>query len=146
LKKNVGKILNLYIATKSSNNRDKKEFIILDKYGIIGDKFYKSNINRSILITSEYSYDLINKNNINVDYGILGENIHMDFNPYKLPIGTKLKIADVVLEISQLCTICDHLKKFDKNLPNLIKNDRGIFVKVIEEGTISKDDDIYLMN
>jgi MOSC domain-containing protein YiiM len=42
--------------------------------------------------------------------------------------------------------MCDHLSKIDESLPTLLKDDRGIFAKVIEGGVIKKEDKIYLLN
>ncbi len=109
-------------------------------------KYYDKNIQRSVLITSKASYDLANKNNIQLPFGSLGENILITYNPYHLSSGDTLRIGDVVLEISQNCTMCDHLSKIDKDLPTLLKDDRGIFARVIESGVIKKEDEIYLLN
>jgi len=60
-------------------------------------------------------------------------------------MGSKLQIGEVVLEVTQYCTICNHLSTIDKTLPRLLKDDRGIFVKVVEAGFIAKGDKIYLL-
>jgi len=78
-------------------------------------------------------------------FGYLGENILIDYNPYSLAIGTRVKIGNTVLEISQNCTICNHLSVIDKRIPSLLKNDRGIFAKVVEDGEIKIDDSIYIL-
>jgi MOSC domain-containing protein YiiM len=75
---------------------------------------------------------------------MLGENILIDYNPYDLPVGTKLEIGEVVLEISQHCTLCKSLTKVDNALPKLLKNDRGIFAKVVKSGNISLKDKIKI--
>ena len=118
----------------------------LDTKGILNDKHYDKDVSRSVLIASLESYAIVNRYGISVPYGTLGENILMDYNPYHLPEGSKLKIANVVLEISQHCTLCKSLGKVDGQLPKLLKNDRGIFAKVIESGSISNGDDIYILD
>ena len=144
--KNVGKITTLFISVQGSSVRVEKESFNLDPKGIVEDKYYDKNIQRSVLITSEDSYTLANNHNIQVPFGALGENILMDYNPYQLAAGDQLRIGDVVLEISQNCTMCDHLSNIDKDLPTLLKDDRGIFAKVIESGVIKKEDEIYLLS
>ena len=143
--KNVGKVTNLFISVQGSSTRVEKELFNLDPKGIIGDKYYDTNVNRSVLITSEASYTLANDHNIQLPFGSLGENILIDYNPYHLTAGDRLRMGDVVLEISQNCTMCDHLSKIDEYLPTLLKDDRGIFAKVIEGGVIKKDTDIVLL-
>jgi len=143
--KNVGKVLNLFVSVQGSSKRVEKEMFHLDTKGIIEDKYHDTNINRSVLITSEASYDLANRNNIQMPFGSLGENILIDYNPYHLTAGDQLRIGETLLEISQNCTMCDHLSKIDENLPTLLKEDRGIFAKVIKGGVVQKGDDIYLL-
>ncbi|EIF50138.1 MOSC domain-containing protein [Sulfurovum sp. AR] len=144
--KNVGKVTTLFISVQGSSTRIEKELVNLDPKGIIEDKYYDTNINRSVLLTSEASYALASKHNITFPFGSLGENILMDYNPYQLMPGDQLRIGEVLLEISQNCTMCDHLSKIDENLPTLLKNDRGIFAKVIEGGMIKKGDEITLLS
>jgi MOSC domain-containing protein YiiM len=144
--KNVGKVINLFVSVQGSSTRVEKESFNLDPKGIIEDKFYNTNIQRSVLITSQDSYTLASSHQINMPYGSLGENVLMDYNPYHLNAGNQLRIGNVLLEISQNCTMCDHLSKIDKDLPTLLKDDRGIFAKVIESGMIKKGDEIYLLD
>lgn len=143
--KKVGQILKLFISAAQSSQRVEKPVIVLDELGVIGDKFYNKDNARSILLTSTDSYDLIKNYDIDMPSGYLGENLLMDYNPYSLPIGTRLKIGDTILEISQNCTICNHLSVIDKRIPKLLKDDRGIFAKAIQGGEISVGDTIYLL-
>ena len=140
----VGNIIELFYSTK--NTRVTTSELSLDVKGVIKDKFYDKDIERSVLISSLKSYILVNDHGIDAPYGILGENILVDYNPYHLKTGTRLLIGEVVLEISQRCTLCKSLAKTDTKLPKILKNDRGIFAKVINGGTIHKNDFIYLLS
>jgi len=144
--KNVGNVTHLFVSVQGSSSRLEKESFNLDPKGIIEDKYYDANINRSVLLTSEESYALAKSHNIVFPFGSLGENILMDYNPYHLNPGDQLRIGEVVLEISQNCTMCDHLSKIDEILPTLLKDDRGIFAKVIKGGVIKKEDQITLLH
>ena len=143
--KKVGKILKLFISIKGIEKRVERESLIVDKSGILEDKFYGKDLQRSILLSSNDSYLLTKEQGINLSYGELGENILMDFNPYSLDLGVQLQIGEVTLEITQACTICNHLSKIDKKLPKLLKKDRGIFAKVIHNGIIYEDDAIFML-
>ena len=139
----VGNVSSLYYSTVNGSATASE--IALDEKGIDKDKHYNKNIDRSVLIASVESYTLAKNNDINAPYGALGENLLIDYNPYHLPSGSRLKIGDVTLEITQHCTLCKSLVKVDAKLPKLLKNDRGIFAKVIESGKIKEGDDIYLL-
>ncbi len=140
----VGNISSLFCS--ALNGRAPVTELLLDAKGIVGDKHYSKNIERSVLIASIDSYKLAQKNSIDLSHGALGENLLIDYNPYNLPSGSRLKIADVTLEISQHCTLCKSLTKVDTKLPKLLKNDRGVFAMVIDSGTIEQGDDIYLLD
>ena len=140
-----GKIKALYISLEDKT-RQEKEIINLDQQGIVGDKFYAKDVERSILISSIDSYELAKKNNIDIEFGYLGENILLDISPYGLSSGDKIKIgSELVLEITQNCTICNSLGKIYKDLPNILKADRGIFAKAIQSGSIKKGDIVEVL-
>jgi MOSC domain-containing protein YiiM len=140
----VGTISSLFYSPV--NGRTTTKEFLLDTKGIVNDKHYDKDIDRSVLITSLESYALAKKHGIDAAYGALGENLLIDYNPYHLPAGSRLKIANVVLEISQPCTLCKSLTQVDTKLPKILKNDRGIFAKVIEAGSITTGDNIYIID
>jgi len=140
----AGKIVELFYSTNDGRVNTTK--LTLDKKGVVEDKYYNKDIQRSVLIASQESYKLALSHGIDAPYSALGENILIDYNPYHLKPGARLKIGELVLEISQNCTICNSLAKVDARLPKLLKDDRGIFAKVISDGNISKGDNIYLLD
>lgn len=140
----VGNILELFYST--SSGRVNTPTLTLDPKGVVEDKYYDKDTQRSVLITSVDSYKLAAKHDITVPYSALGENLLIDYNPYSLKPGTKLVIDDLELEISQNCTLCQSFSKVDSRLPELLKDDRGIFAKVTRSGTIKKGDNIYLLS
>jgi MOSC domain-containing protein YiiM len=79
-----------------------------------------------------------------LEYGSLGENILVDHNINTLTTGDQFKIGDILLEVTQNCTLCNGLSILDPKLPEVLKNDRGIFVKAITSGIVKKDDIIII--
>ncbi|MBN2782732.1 MAG: MOSC domain-containing protein [Campylobacterales bacterium] len=138
-----GFVKGLYIANKDKT-RSSKDAISLDEGGVIGDKFYGKKIERSVLIASLDSYKIAQENGIEAHHGSLGENILIDINPYGLSLGDKICIGEVELEITHNCTLCQSLSKVDGKLPEVLKDDRGIFSKVVRSGTIKKDDKVVI--
>ncbi len=142
----VGKVLQLYITQNDAHKtRLEKECVTLDEQGVNEDKFYAKDSQRAILITSKESYKLAQKNDIEILDGLLGENILIDVNPYRLLPGDKLQIGDAILEITQNCTLCKGLTSVNAKLPKLLKNDRGIFAKALNSATICKDDPVKFL-
>jgi len=139
----VGNVIEMFYST--SNGRVNTTALTLDTKGVLEDKYYNKNTDRSVLITSLDSYKLAKKHGVDAAYSALGENLLIDYNPYHLKPGARLQIGELVLEISQNCTLCNSLAKADASLPKLLKDDRGIFARVIKGGTIVKSDNIYLL-
>ncbi|MEA2098605.1 MAG: MOSC domain-containing protein [Campylobacterota bacterium] len=140
--KSLGNITNLFISKKDLKKHIEQNEISVDKNGVISDKFYAKNIQRSILICSLYGYEIAKKQNISINYGELGENIVVNFDISGLQLSDRIAIGEVILEITQKCTICQSLAKIDPSLPVLLKDDRGIFARVIKDGVIKKDDEV----
>jgi len=140
----LGNIEELYISKEDIEDRLSQSEIVVDEEGVFIDKFYGKNIDRSILLTSIEAYELIEKNHLGkVPYGKLGENILVDFSLGKLKQGDRLQIGKVILEITRKCTLCSHLSEIHVELPELLKDHRGMFAKVIEGGIIENEENIY---
>ena len=138
-----GNVKKLFISVKDKG-RESKEHLELDESGVIGDKFYAKNTQRAILLTSIDSYKIAEENGIEAEFSSLGENILMDINPYHLTIGDKVIIGEVILEITHNCTLCKSLAKVDAKLPEILKNDRGIFAKTLKSGIVNIGDKIII--
>lgn len=142
----AGEVLALFISVKDAPNRIDKTEIRVDEHGVLLDKFHQKDSQRAILITSLQSYLLAEKNNIDLPYGALGENIMIDYNLYHLKAGDRIQLGEALLEITQNCTLCKGLSKMDERLPELLKEYRGIFAKTITPAQIKKGDTIWIKN
>jgi len=142
----LGSTIALYITNSDKETLPQQE-LILDAKGIVGDKHYGKELNRSILISATKSYEMTKTAlGLTMPQGYLGENLLFDFDPYALPVGSHLHIGSAIVEITQNCTLCNHLGVLDKRIPKLLKNDRGIFAKVVQPGKIQQEDNVTLLN
>ena len=145
-KQKIGHLKQLFISSIEEKKRVSKNSINVDAKGIIQDKYYNTDQDRSILLSPIHAYELMKEKNIEATYGQLGENILVDFNPYDLEEGTQLFIGDTILQITIECTICNLLTKINNKVPKLLKKDRGVFAKVIQEGTLNINDSVSIQN
>ena len=145
-KQKIGQIKKLFISSTEAKKRVSRNNINVDTKGILDDKYYDIDQNRSILLSPIHAYELMKEKNIEAFHGQLGENILVDFNPYDLDEGTRIFIGDAILEITIECTICKLLTKINNKVPKLLKNDRGVFAKVIQEGTLNINDEVSIQN
>lgn len=139
---NIGKVLDTFSATKESSGlpRPKVENLNLIKdYGIENDKFAGKRLEQTVMIVGVESYEIAKDKGIDLEFGCLGENILLDFDPHTLKVGTNLIIGDAIIQITQVCTVCNHLAVFDESLPLLLKGHRGLYCRIVDNGIISKD-------
>jgi len=120
------------------------ESITIDEGGVIGDGHYGKDPLRAVMLTSTLAYDKAAQNGILLEEGALEENILIPFDPYTLPLGSRIHIAEAVVELAQNGTICRSLTRIDSKLPKLLKADRGIFARVIRAGTVRAGDPIRI--
>ena len=145
--KNIGKVLEIFSATKESSGLPRpkvKELNLIENFGIENDKFAGKKLEQTVMIVGLKSYEMAREQNINLEFWSLGENILLDFDPHNLEVGTNLQIGEAIIEITQVCTVCNHLNVFDKNLPQLLKAHRGPYCKIIKSGFIFKDMEVKI--
>jgi len=143
----MGKILGLFSAKPGSKGFPRptvEEMELVLGHGIEGDKFAGENLDRTVLITGMASYDLAKERDIILQPGSLGENILFDFDPHELPIGAKITIGDAEIEITEKCTICSHLAIFGADLPQIVKDQRGLYCKINRIGKIDKESKVVI--
>ena len=143
-----GNIIEIFSAKKGQSGLPRpisQKLEILLNQGIKNDKFAGKNILKDVMIVGKIAYDIAEKNGIHLELGSLGENILLDFNPHDYEIGSILKISSLELEITQPCTICNHLAVFGEALPSLLKDCRGLYCKVLSSGNIVKNDKIEVI-
>jgi len=62
---------------------------------------------------------------------------------HELPIGTKMYIGDVILEVSQIGKTCHAGCEITKLIGNCIMPTKGIFVRVLKGGKVTHEDSCY---
>ncbi len=64
---------------------------------------------------------------------------------YELPIGTKLKIGETLMEVTQIGKECHKGCAIKSQVGDCIMPREGIFTKVLEAGVIKSGDDIKII-
>ncbi|NLJ71504.1 MAG: MOSC domain-containing protein [Syntrophomonadaceae bacterium] len=125
----------------------------------IGEAFFKENWgieidahagigHRQISLLSSYSVDKMKKLGAEVAFGDFAENITLDgIDVSKLPVGTRIKIADTLLEVTQIGKECTNKGcAIKKQVGICVMPKEGIFAQVINSGTIKVGDTIEVIN
>jgi len=144
-----GKVLALYITMPDmmirSGHRMSCEDIDVDEGGIIGDVSYESSEDKVMMLTSKKSYDIIEEAELFIDKGVLMESIHVDIDLYSLGKGSLIEIGDVIFEVTGPCESYAYLAALAPELPELLKGNRGIFVRPTEEGRLCLGDEVKVL-
>jgi len=146
--KTIGKILHTYSAKKGQSGLPRplvKKLTLLKGYGIQDDKFAGFDLDKAVMIVGLKTYEIAKKHDIHLIWGSMGENITFDFNPHDYPIGSIFKINDVVLQVTQNCTICKHLSIFNASLPFLVRDARGLYCKILEGGILERNQEVQVL-
>lgn len=143
------KIIAVNISKKKhipKKNIGKGEFRI--NYGLVGDAHAGHGLKQVSLLAKE-SYDKFEKLNLKkvcLKKGIFAENLTTEgIVLHKLKIGTRLKINNVVLEISKIGKECNAICTIAKKVGSCIMPKEGVFAKVIKEGGIKVGNEIKVV-
>ncbi|WP_309498251.1 MOSC domain-containing protein [Sulfurovum sp.] len=144
-----GKVEVLYMSMPDmirSGHRMTVDDFDCDPDGIIGDLNYeKAPEDKVLLLTSQKSYDLIEEAELYVDQGALLENIHIDIDLNHLKAGSVIEIGEVYLEVTGPCEAYGYLYGFSPELPEILKGNRGLFVRPVEYGRINVGDEVVVV-
>ena len=107
-------------------------------FGFTGCCHGKKNGNRQVLLVDQETLEAMG-----LEPGIIRENITTEgLNVNGLVIGEQLRIGDVLLQVSAVCSPCDQLELVRPGLRREIYGRRGMLFRVVEGGTIRAGDTI----
>lgn len=131
----MGKILAICkseIKGIAKENVSKGEFI--ENHGLKGDA-HAGEWHRQVSLLYFSKIDEFRKKGANVKFGDFGENIVVEgIDLAKLPIGTKLAIGDILLEVTQIGKECHGHCSIYYSVGDCIMPREGIFAKVVNGG------------
>ena len=122
---------------------------LIEDFGVKGDCHAQKGINKQV---SLLSWERMNeeffclKDKVDIKPGIFAENITTErIDLRKLKIGDKLKINEVVIEISEVGKKCHLYCEIYKKVGKCIMPKEGIFGRVLKGGIIKKGDIIEII-
>ena len=143
-----GKVLTLYMTMPDmmrSGHRMRVDDIECDENGIMGSRDHENGTERPLVLISKKSYDIIEEAELAFERGLLMEDIYVYIDLYHLKAGSVIEIGDMLLEVTGLCEDYRYLYAIAPELPDLIRGQRGLFVKPIEFGRIEVGDDVIVV-
>ncbi len=134
----LGKIVAVNISNKKGEKKSPIEIgEVIENFGLKGDA-HGGNWHRQISLLAQESIDKMRASGLyELTYGDFAENITTEgIVLHKLPIGTRLKIGDVLLEVTQIGKECHNGCAIKEKVGKCIMPLEGIFAKVITGGKI----------
>ncbi len=114
-------------------------------YGIEGDA-HAGNWHRQVSLIALEKIEEFRKRGADVDFGAFGENIIVEgFDLSSLPVGTRFKIGDALLELTQIGKECHTHCSIYHQVGDCIMPREGVFTKVVGGGEIKAGDEIEMI-
>ncbi len=116
------------------------------EHGLEGDA-HAGNWHRQVSLLAQESIDKLDKEKIKgLCVGVFAENLTTEgIILYELPVGTKLKIGETEMEVTQIGKEC-HTGCAIRNLVgDCVMPREGIFTKVLKDGWIKAGDEIEVI-
>ena len=142
----MGKVMAVNISVKRGTQKVNVHTVkLIENYGLENDA-HAGNWHRQV---SLLSYDRIQEfraRGAKVEDGAFGENLVVEGIDFKtLPIGTKFKCNDVVLELTQIGKECHHGCAIFQAMGDCIMPREGVFTKVLHGGVIKEGDNLEIL-
>ena len=114
-------------------------------HGIVGDA-HAGNWHRQVSLLANESVDKMRKVFPDIAIGAFAENILTEgIELFLLPVGTRLRVGEALLEITQIGKECHAACAIRKQVGDCVMPREGIFTKVLVEGTVKKGDPISVL-
>ena len=142
----IGKVIAVCISPeKGTQKRNIGKGIFIEDFGIQGDA-HAGKWHRQVSLLSHDKIDAFRARGAEVQDGAFGENLVVEGYDFKaLPIGTKFKCNDVMLELTQVGKQCHSHCEIYKVMGDCIMPREGVFTRVLHGGTISVGDELTIV-
>ena len=115
------------------------------QWGILGDA-HGGPWHRQVSMLSVEKIQDFQARGAEVDFGAFGENLVVEgFDFAALPVGSRFRIGDVVLEMTQIGKECHNHCQIYQRMGECIMPKEGVFARVLQGGRIKRGDEIQLV-
>ena len=131
---------------KGTMKHEVPEIQIKRSHGIVGDA-HAGDWHRQISLLGTESVDKMKKVYPDIPIGAFAENVLTEgLTLYELPIGTKLRVGETLLQVTQIGKECHADCAIRKQVGDCVMPREGIFTVVLEEGTIRPGDAVTIVD
>jgi molybdenum cofactor synthesis domain-containing protein len=141
----MGKVLGICVSEKrGTQKKEVNEAILKENWGIEGDA-HAGDWHRQVSLLSFEKIEAFRERGADVDFGAFGENLIVEgYDLRRLPVGTRFRIGEAVLELTQIGKECHSHCEIYKKMGDCIMPREGVFIEVVKGGRIRKGDAVEM--
>ena len=142
----MARVLAVCISTRKGEKKHPVEAITLKiDHGIVGDA-HAGNWHRQVSLLANESVDKMRQKGLALEPGDFAENILTEGVALRtLPVGTRLRVGETELEITQIGKECHSDCEIKKKVGICVMPAEGVFAIVKREGTVKAGDEIEVL-
>ena len=142
----TGKVTAVCISEKKGTQKTEVPSIkLVPEWGIEGDA-HAGKWHRQVSLLALEKIEAFRERGADVDFGAFGENIIAEgFDFRSLPVGTRFRIGDALLELTQIGKECHTHCAIYHQVGDCIMPREGVFTIVLEGGTVKAGDAIEMI-
>lgn len=142
----TGKVIAVCISEKKGIQKNEVPSIrLIPEWGIENDA-HAGKWHRQVSLLALEKIEAFRAKGADVDYGAFGENIIIEgFDFRSLPVGTRFRIGEALLELTQIGKECHTHCAIYHQVGDCIMPREGVFTTVLEGGTVKAGDPVEMI-
>ena len=142
----MGKIMAVCISEKRGTQKKNIEKVrLIENFGLEGDA-HGGNWHRQVSLLSYEKVRAFEEKGISVEDGAFSENLLVEGFDFKtLPVGTRFRCGDVLLEMTQIGKECHSHCEIYQAVGDCIMPREGVFARVLHGGMIQIGDEMEIV-
>ena len=141
----MNKLIAICISEKKGTSKTMiEEANVIEDFGIENDA-HAGKWHRQVSLLALEKIEAFRNTGATVDFGAFGENLVVEgIELNKLPIGQKIKVGEIELEVTQIGKKCHDKCAIYYQVGQCIMPSNGIFTKVLKGGKVKVGDECVL--
>ena len=142
----TGRVVAVCISEKKGTQKKQVPCVkLLPDWGIENDA-HAGKWHRQVSLLALEKIEEFRSRGAEVDFGAFGENIIVEgFDLRTIPVGTRFRIGNALLELSQIGKACHSHCEIYKVMGDCIMPREGVFTEVLEGGEVKPGDEVTMI-
>jgi len=130
--------------SRGTKKKSVESITLVENHGVLGDA-HAGKWHRQVSMLSVESIEKMKRFGIKAGFGDFAENITTEgLTLHSLPVGTRLRVGEAVLEITQIGKECHSQCEIARSTGICIMPAEGIFLRVLKGGIVKPGDKVIV--